>query len=72
MGTQLLLSESKTGIPSITSNTVCQLTCSELQWFGLLLKHFSAGLVLLSPIASTGSGQLSKANVPREKHELEV
>lgn len=71
MGTQLLLSESKTGIPSITSNTVCQLLCSELQWFGLL-KHFTARLTLLSSIASNGSGQLSKANVPRKKHELEV
>ena len=38
MGTylHLLTSESKTGIPSITSKTVWQVTCSELQWFGFV------------------------------------
>lgn len=36
VGTHLLTSESKTGIPSITSKTVWQVTCSEPQWFGFV------------------------------------
>lgn len=71
MGTDLLTSDSKAGIPSITSNTVWQLMCSELQWFGLL-KHFSVRLVSFSLTASTSFGQLRKTTVPKEKHELKV
>lgn len=71
MGTDLLTSESKAGIPSVTSNTVWQLTCSELQWFGLL-KRFSGRLVSFSLIASPSFGQLRKTTVPKEKHELKV
>lgn len=33
VGTHLLTSESKTRIPSLTSKTVWQVTCLELQWF---------------------------------------
>lgn len=36
MGTHLLTHESKTGISSVTSKTVWQVTCTELQWFGFV------------------------------------
>lgn len=68
--TYLLTSESKTGIPSVTSKTgkLPAQSCSGLG----LLKYFSVRLVLFSLMARTGFGQLSETNVPREKHELKA
>lgn len=71
VGTCWLPSESKTGIPSITSKTVWQVTCSALPWFGFVETFLGETGV----IQSHGEDWLwttGETNVPREKHELKA